>query len=119
MPRFIKPGEFTPGSGDMADTHLRPLGDPAPIIPFPGAVENDATSERAARIPARVQVRTRRLSDHRRPAEDRYEASFETADSSPVELLKSLTLLLEEVNELKRSASISEPVIVDIHLIAG
>jgi hypothetical protein len=27
--------------------------------------------------------------------------------------------MLEEVNDLKRSASVAEPVILDIHLIAG
>jgi hypothetical protein len=117
MPRFIKPNGAVPNA--FADTQLRPLGEPAAIIPFPGAFEQETTTGPVSRVPARVQLRTRRLSDNQRPEEDRYEAAFIASDASPVELLRSLTAMLEEVNDLKRSASVAEPVILDIHLIAG
>lgn len=119
MPRFHKPAGLPAESNAITDAQLRSLDCPASVIPFPGLSEEDIRTVPSRALPTRVQVRARRLSEHCRPEEERYEASFIANATSPVELLKSLTDMLEEVIELKRAATAQEPLILDIHLVAG
>ncbi len=119
MPRFLKPNDH------FADFHiaesparLHALGEPAEIIPFPGCVEQNPQPS-IEMIPAKAQLRSRRLSDNRRPNEDRYETTFTATGGSPIELLRTLASLLESDADMQRPASNGEPVVLDIRLIAG
>lgn len=118
MPRFQKQATLVVENHDIA-VQPRTLGTHAPIIPFPGLFDQSQNPEATATVPARVQVRTRRLREHRRAEEDRFEASFDVAQATPAELLRALTAMLEEMTELRRAATATEPLILDIHLVAG
>ena len=119
MPRFLKPTDHL---DDIRPTASGPtmwaIGEPAEIIPFPGSNGQPAAPP-VQSVAARAQVRTRRFKEHSRPDEDRYETSLAAAGGSPVELLKALSTLLEGELDMHRPANQSEPLVLDIRLIAG
>lgn len=117
MPRFLKPTDhFTEFHATEATARLHAVGDPAEIIPFPRPSQQ---SPAIAVVPAKAQLRTRRLSDNRRADEARYETTFTANSGSPIEMLRALASLLETDADMLRPASPGEPVVLDIRLIAG
>jgi len=119
MPRFLKPSDHLDDiRSNVSGPTMRVLGDPAEIIPFPGTNEQSVVPM-VESVAARAQVRTRRFMDHTRPEEDRYETSFSAASGSPVDLVRALMSLLEGEIDMHRPANQSEPLILDIRLIAG
>ncbi len=118
MPRFLRSIEHrTLESVESTPPRLRTVGESAEILRFPLPPAADRTSEPG--IPARAELRTRRFTGFTGPEEERYEASFATAGSSPLELLQTLTSMLENVGDLQQRSGAEEPLVIDIRLVAG
>ncbi|MGE3797219.1 MAG: hypothetical protein AB7G88_05190, partial [Thermomicrobiales bacterium] len=75
MPRFLKPISLPNPHHAPDSLALLTKGEPAEIIPFPAPSESESPSLRST-VTARAELRSRRLRESRRPAEDRFEATL-------------------------------------------
>src|SRR5688572_11061764 len=118
MPRFLRASEHqTLESFESVPPRLRAVGEAAEILRFPVPPAADRTTDPG--IPARAELRTRRFTGFTGPEEERYEASFATSGSSSLELLQTLTAMLENVGDFQQRSGAEEPLVIDIRLVAG
>ncbi len=120
MPRLFKPaGHGGSAGGEWVSNGPRPLTEPAPMLQWPKSAPS-AESERCAPLTtSRAHIRTKRFPGHTGVNEEQFTAIIESPSTSPIDLLKALTQVMETSREMTHESQVGEPFIMDIRLVAG
>ncbi len=116
MPRKLRSdSRFETDEDSAQKVSLRSVKEPALIISWPTLTPDEQPEE----TPVAVTIRTKHFEGHTGSEVREYGAKVHARGTSPADLLRTLTSVIQDTPELTEAPPSGTPMILDIRLIAG